>query len=132
MAKKAPVHVMPHKDGWAVIREGNKRPRSVYRTQSEAAKQGRTLAQEDKTEFILHGRDGHIRWKRSYEADAYAGRGLRSQERGRRQEEHGRKVEDRYVSGGWDSGGLGADQFSYERAPGGSGTLAGDDDIPPE
>lgn len=70
MAKKAPVHVTTHKDGWAVTREGNKRPSSVHRTQKEAVEAGRTAAQRDKTELIVHGKDGHIRQKNTYGTDA--------------------------------------------------------------
>lgn len=75
MARKAPVHVMPHKGGWAVTREGNKRPSSLHRTQSEAAEQGREAARKDKTEFVLHGRDGQIRSKNSYGKDPYPPKG---------------------------------------------------------
>ena len=71
MANKAPVHVTTHKDGWAVTREGNKRPSSLHRTQKEAAEAGRAVAQRDKTALVVHGKDGQIRQKNTYGKDPY-------------------------------------------------------------
>jgi hypothetical protein len=68
-SKKAPIHVVPHKDGWAVEREGGSRALSVQQRQSDAAKAGRDTARRDQTEFYLHGRDGQIREKDSYGND---------------------------------------------------------------
>jgi Uncharacterized protein conserved in bacteria (DUF2188) len=67
--KKPPIHVVPHKDGWAVEREGSKRPLAVKPTQAGAEQVGRPIARDDKTEFNLHGRDGKIRQKDSYGSD---------------------------------------------------------------
>ena len=75
MAKKAPVHVTTHKDGWAVTREGNKRPSSVHPTQKEAAEAGRATAQRDKTELVVHGKDGQIRQKKTFGKDPYPPKG---------------------------------------------------------
>lgn len=61
MASKAPVHVEPREDGWAVIREGNERATSLHPTQAEAAKEGRELVRRDETEFFLHAQDGSAR-----------------------------------------------------------------------
>ena len=66
MAKKPPVHVLPRKDGWAVVREGNERATSVHRTQAEAAEVGRGVARKDRTAFLLHAKDGHIRDRSDY------------------------------------------------------------------
>lgn len=66
---KKPVRVTPHKNGWAVTREGSKRATSVHPTQKAAADAGRAAARKDKTEFVLHGRDGQIRQKDSYGHD---------------------------------------------------------------
>lgn len=71
MAKRKPVHVVPHDDGWAVKREGNQRATSVHKTQADAAKDGRATARADQTEFILHGQDGQIRKRDSYGNDPY-------------------------------------------------------------
>lgn len=62
MANKKPgVHVTPREDGWAVIKEGNKRASSVHRTQKEAEKKGRQAARKDQAEFYLHNKQGQIR-----------------------------------------------------------------------
>jgi uncharacterized protein (TIGR02271 family) len=66
MAQKPAVHIELRGEGWAVVREGNKRATSTHPTQSEAAESGRDLARRDRTEFFLHGQDGHVREHRDY------------------------------------------------------------------
>jgi uncharacterized protein (TIGR02271 family) len=66
MAQKPAVHIELRGEGWAVIREGNKRATSTHPTQSEAAERGRDLARRDKSEFFLHAQDGQIREHRDY------------------------------------------------------------------
>ncbi|HSK84276.1 MAG TPA: DUF2382 domain-containing protein [Rubrobacter sp.] len=66
MAQKLAVHVEFRGEGWAVVREGNKRATSTHSTQSEAAERGRELARRDKSEFFLHAQDGEIREHRDY------------------------------------------------------------------
>jgi len=66
MVQKPAVHIELREEGWAVVREGNKRATSTHATQSEAAESGRDLARRDRTEFFLHGQDGHIREHRDY------------------------------------------------------------------
>src|SRR5215204_6441479 len=66
MAQKPAVHVEFRGEGWAVVREGNKRATSTHPTQSEAAESGRDLARRDKSEFFLHAQDGQIREHRDY------------------------------------------------------------------
>ena len=56
---------------WAVKRAGSERAARVYKTQKEAEQFGRELARKDKTEFVLHGRDGKIRDKDSYGNDPF-------------------------------------------------------------
>jgi len=63
---KQPIHVTPREDGWAVIREGNKRASCVHSTQREAEQKGRQTARNDKTEFFLHDRQGKIRERDSF------------------------------------------------------------------
>jgi Uncharacterized protein conserved in bacteria (DUF2188) len=75
MARKKPVHVTPREDGWAVMREGNQRASSVHATQKEAEKAGRQAARKDKTEFVLHNRQGEIRQRDSYGARPGKGSG---------------------------------------------------------
>ena len=66
MAQKPAVHIELRGEGWAVVREGNKRATSTHPTQSEAAESGRDLARRDKSEFFLHAQDGKIREHRDY------------------------------------------------------------------
>jgi uncharacterized protein (TIGR02271 family) len=63
---KAPVHVLSRDNGWAVLREGNDRATSVHPTQAEAAKVGRDMARKDRTEFLLHAKDGRVRDRSDY------------------------------------------------------------------
>src|ERR687883_1288596 len=66
MAHKPSVHIEFREEGWAVLREGNKRATSSHPTQAEAAESGRDLARRDKSEFFLHAQDGQIREHRDY------------------------------------------------------------------
>ena len=102
MAKKSPVHIEPHQDGWAVVREGNERATSIHPTQAEAAKEGRDIARKEETEFFLHARDGRVREHNSYVKDEpplqrkeVAGRA--DQEAPKEQEEVGREGGDPVV-----------------------------------
>ncbi|MBT8326168.1 MAG: DUF2188 domain-containing protein [Bacteroidia bacterium] len=60
-------HVVPHKDGWAVKREGNKTYSSTHRKQSTAIRKAKTLARRYDADVIIHGRDGAIRDRISYD-----------------------------------------------------------------
>jgi hypothetical protein len=66
MASRAPVHVQPREDGWAVVREGNERTTSLHPTQAEAEKEGRDIARREETAFFLHAQDGSVREQISY------------------------------------------------------------------
>ena len=65
MPKKS-IHVMREPNGWAVEREGTRKPLSMHRTQLEAERAGRELAKRNKTDFMLHGRAGDIRRQAHY------------------------------------------------------------------
>lgn len=68
MAKKD-VHVVPHQDGWAVKREGGQRASAVTNTKAEADKIGRGLAQKDRVELVIHGKNGRIQDSDSFGRD---------------------------------------------------------------
>ncbi len=87
MANKPPVHVIPRKNGWAVVREGNERATSVHRTQSEAAKEGRDIARRDETEFLLHANDGRVRDSSDYGTSTTEGAQERAASEDQRQDE---------------------------------------------
>jgi hypothetical protein len=68
-------HVVPHGDKWAIKSEGGKRATSIYDTQGEAAGRARNIAHRQKSELLIHGRDGEIRSRDSYGHDPYQPKG---------------------------------------------------------
>ncbi len=64
-------HVVPHKDGWAVKREGSGRAGSLHPTQRDAIDRAREAAQKDGSEVVIHRPDGRIRDKDSYGKDPF-------------------------------------------------------------
>jgi hypothetical protein len=70
--KTKPIEVRPAKGpntGWELVRQGDTRPMSTYRTQQEAARVGRRTAKREQSEFVLKGRNGRIRDRSSYGND---------------------------------------------------------------
>ena len=63
------VHITKHKNGWQAKSEGSSRASSVAPTQKEAIDRGREIARNQKTELVIHGRDGRIRDSDSYGND---------------------------------------------------------------
>ena len=68
-------HVVPHGDDWAVKGAGNRKATSVHSTQQEAIDRGRSIAQNQKSELLIHGENGRIREKNSYGNDPYPPKG---------------------------------------------------------
>lgn len=63
-------HVVPNpKGGWDVKGAGNSRATKHTATQSEAIKIAKDIARNQKSEAVIHGRDGRIRDKDSYGND---------------------------------------------------------------
>jgi hypothetical protein len=62
-------HVVPRDGKWAVRGEGNSRVSSEYRTQGAAINSATRTARNEKSEVVIHGRDGKIRDKDSYGHD---------------------------------------------------------------
>jgi hypothetical protein len=62
-------HVVRHERGWAVKGAGNERATGVFATQAEAIEAGRRVAENQRSELLVHGRDGRIRSKDSFGAD---------------------------------------------------------------
>jgi hypothetical protein len=54
---------------------GQREGSSVHRTQKEAEKKGRQTARNDKTEFLLHNKQGQVRERDSYGPDPYPPKG---------------------------------------------------------
>ena len=63
--------VVRHGDKWSVKGEGNKRATKVTDTQKQAINVAKEIAQNQKSELIIQGRDGKIRSKDSYGNDPY-------------------------------------------------------------
>ncbi|MDG0807970.1 DUF2188 domain-containing protein [Cohnella rhizosphaerae] len=68
-------HVVPHEKGWAVRGEGASRPEVVTNTKQEAVEAARKLAQEQRSELVVHGKDGRIQTKDSHGHDPYPPKG---------------------------------------------------------
>lgn len=64
-----PQHVVKREDKWAVVGEGNGRATRVVDTQREAIAAATEIARNQRTEVVVHGRDGRIRSKDSYGND---------------------------------------------------------------
>jgi hypothetical protein len=69
MAERRDIHVVPSDDKWAVRRENDNDPVSTHATQAEAEQAGRTLAQRESSELLVHGKDGQIRDRSTYGND---------------------------------------------------------------
>ena len=59
-------HVVPQNGKWVVRRTGNKRATSVHNTQADAIKAASVIARNQRSEVIIHSRDGRIRQRASY------------------------------------------------------------------
>lgn len=68
-------YVVPHAKGWAVRPENAERPTSVHKTQREAIEVGKAKARSQKSELLIHGKDGVIRARNSYGKDPYPPKG---------------------------------------------------------
>jgi hypothetical protein len=68
------VHIVPGNEGWDVRVEGGRGARH-FNTQGEAIDAGRRLARRNRSEHIIHGRDGRIRQRDSYGRDPFPPRG---------------------------------------------------------
>ena len=60
------VHVATQGDKWAVKEEGSRQASSTHRTQSAAITAGRTQAKRNRSELLVHGRNGKIRERRTF------------------------------------------------------------------
>jgi uncharacterized protein YdaT len=63
-------HVVPRPDGnWGVKGEGNNRVSSIRPTQVGAIRDATRIARHERSEVVIHRRDGTIRDKDSYGRD---------------------------------------------------------------
>lgn len=75
MRRKRNQHVVPTKDGWAVRGAGSQKATKVFATQAEAIERGREIARNQRSELLIHGRDGRIREKSTCGRDRYPPKG---------------------------------------------------------
>ncbi|OJW81531.1 MAG: hypothetical protein BGO69_09100 [Bacteroidetes bacterium 46-16] len=68
MSKKN-QHVTPHQDGWQVKGAGNQKATVVTNNQQQAIEIARQIAQNQKSEVVIHRPNGQIRDKDSYGND---------------------------------------------------------------
>jgi hypothetical protein len=76
MPNQGDVHVVRGKSGgWQVRVEGKTRAQSIHNTQSDAAQVGKEIARRNKSELLIHGRDGRIRDRSTFGQDPRHTRG---------------------------------------------------------
>ena len=68
-------HVVKTEGGWGVRGENNTRNTQNFDTQQAAINRAREIAINQKSELLIHGRDGQIRDKHSYGKDPYPPKG---------------------------------------------------------
>ena len=68
-------HVVKTESGWGVRGENNTRNTQNFDTQQAAINRAREIAINQKSELLIHGRDGQIRDKHSYGNDPYPPKG---------------------------------------------------------
>ncbi|PUB90118.1 MAG: hypothetical protein DBP01_08570 [gamma proteobacterium symbiont of Ctena orbiculata] len=64
-------HVVKRENGWGVRGEGNSKDTSQHRTQEEARQAAVEIAKNQKSEVLIHGRNGKIRDRDSYGNDPF-------------------------------------------------------------
>lgn len=68
-------HVVPHAGGWAVRGAGASRATETFDRKSDAIDRGREIAQNQRSELVIHGRDGQIQSKDSHGSDPFPPKG---------------------------------------------------------
>ena len=71
MANKLNQHVVPARDGWAVKGAGAQKATKVFDTQREAIAAARQIAVSQRSELLIHGKNGKIRDKNTYGRDPH-------------------------------------------------------------
>ncbi len=69
MAKGKNQHVVPTDKGWGVMGDGNTRITRTFSTKAEAESFAKRIAQNQRAELIIHGKDGQIQNRNSYGND---------------------------------------------------------------
>lgn len=69
MAKKPAIHVVPSEKGFGVKVEGNSKLSKDFNTKEQAKSYGASRAKDEKTELVIHRKDGTIENKNSFGND---------------------------------------------------------------
>lgn len=68
-------HVLPSEDGWKVKKSNSIKASRIFDNQEEAIKYARKVAMNQQVELSIHGKNGKIRTRSSYENDSFPPRG---------------------------------------------------------
>ena len=68
-------HVVPVGSKWGVKGEGNSKYTRITSTQREAINEARTIARNQQSELVIHGKNGQIREKDSHGNDPFPPKG---------------------------------------------------------
>ena len=68
-------HVVSHGERWAVKAEGAVEPVALFKTQSEAWEKAKSIARKERSEALLHGKNGQIRARNNYGQDPSRSKG---------------------------------------------------------
>jgi hypothetical protein len=68
-------HVVVHEDRWAVKEEGESAPVALFKTQGQAWEKAKAIARRERSEAVLHGKDGRIRERNTYGHDPPSSKG---------------------------------------------------------
>ncbi len=69
------IHAVPHKNGWACKKEGSNNYIEFFDTKIPCVDYARDLAQKEKSELFIHGKDGKIQSRDSYGNDPFPPKG---------------------------------------------------------
>jgi uncharacterized protein YdaT len=75
MSTKRNQHVVPHEGAWAVRGEGAKRVTETFDRKADAEHRAREIAQNQKSELFVHGKDGKIQSRDSHGNDPFPPKG---------------------------------------------------------
>lgn len=68
-------HIVPNCGKWSVRGAGNSKRTATFDTQREAIDHGKSIARNQGSELLIHGRNGKIRDRNSYGNDPFPPRG---------------------------------------------------------
>lgn len=68
-------HVVSVGEGWAVKAEGMSLPLAIFKTQSEAWERAKSIARKERSEALLHGKNGLVRARSTYGYESRRSRG---------------------------------------------------------